>query len=169
MCILDNSPLSYVSFANISPSFPYQLHHFTTPPPVHKGFIFSTISLTVGIFCFVVVVLTVAIPMDGLPRWLSCKESTYNAGDADSIPGSGRSPAEGNGNPLQYSCLENPMDREAWWDTVHGVTKSWDVTERLNVKNNNENTQLQKIILQTLIYYDTDKAGESSLTTLIIG
>ena len=114
LCILENSILSYVSFANISPSFPYQLHHFTTPPPVHKGFIFSTISLTVGIFCFVVVVLTVAIPMDGLPRWLSCKESTYNAGDADSIPGSGRSPRKGNGNPLQYSCLENPMDGGAW-------------------------------------------------------
>ena len=47
-----------------------------------------------------------------------------NAGDLGSIPGSGRSPAEGNGNPLQYSCLENPMDREAWWATVHGVTKS---------------------------------------------
>ena len=45
-------------------------------------------------------------------------------GDADSIPGSGRSPGEGNGNPLQYSCLENPMDRRAWQDTVNGVTKS---------------------------------------------
>ena len=44
--------------------------------------------------------------------------------DAGSIPGSGRSPGEGNGNPLQYSCLENPMDRGAWWDTVHGVTQS---------------------------------------------
>ena len=40
------------------------------------------------------------------------------------IPGSGRSPGEGNGNPLQYSCLENPMDRGAWWATVHGITKS---------------------------------------------
>ena len=47
------------------------------------------------------------------------------AGDTVSIPGSGRSPGEGNGNPLQYSCLENPMGREAWWATVHGVTKSW--------------------------------------------
>ena len=41
------------------------------------------------------------------------------------IPGLGRSPGKGHGNPLQYSCLENPMDREAWWATVHGVTKSW--------------------------------------------
>ena len=47
-----------------------------------------------------------------------------NAGDADSTPGSGRSPGEGNGNPLQYSCLENPMDRGTWWATVHGVAKS---------------------------------------------
>ena len=49
--------------------------------------------------------------------------SACNAGDPGSIPGSGRSP-EGNGNPLQYSCLENPMDRGAWWATVHGVSKS---------------------------------------------
>ena len=48
-----------------------------------------------------------------------------NAGDVSSVPGSGISPGEGNGNPLQYSCLENPMDRGAWLATVHGVTKSW--------------------------------------------
>ena len=47
------------------------------------------------------------------------------AGDTDLIPGSGRSPGEGHGTPLQYSCLENPMDREAWWATVHRVAKSW--------------------------------------------
>ena len=47
------------------------------------------------------------------------------AGDIDSIPGSGRSPEGGNSNPLQYSCLDNPMDREAWQDTVHGVAKCW--------------------------------------------
>ena len=52
------------------------------------------------------------------------KESAYNAGDRGSIPGSGRSPGEGNRNPLQDSCLGNPMDRGAWWATVHGVTKS---------------------------------------------
>ena len=50
----------------------------------------------------------------GLPRGLSGKESACNAGDPGSVPGSGRSPGEGNGNPLQYSCLENPMDRGAW-------------------------------------------------------
>ena len=48
----------------------------------------------------------------------------YNAGDLGSIPGSGRSPGEGNGNPLQHSCLENPMDKGAWQDGVHGVTKN---------------------------------------------
>jgi len=51
--------------------------------------------------------------------------SVCNAGDQGLIPGLGRSPGEGNGNPLQYSYLENPMDRGAWWATVHGVSKSW--------------------------------------------
>ena len=53
------------------------------------------------------------------------KESACNVGDPGSIPGSGRSAGEVNGYPLQYSCLENPMDRGAWQATVHGVTKSW--------------------------------------------
>ena len=52
------------------------------------------------------------------------KTSVCNAGDLGSIPGLGRSPGEGNGSPLQYSCLENPMDGGAWWATVHGVAKS---------------------------------------------
>ena len=57
----------------------------------------------------------------GYPWWLRCKESAW---DKDSIPGSGRSPGEGNGYPLQYSWLENPVDRGTWRSTVHGVTKS---------------------------------------------
>ena len=52
------------------------------------------------------------------------KESACNIGDLHSISGSGRSPGEGNGSSLQYSCLENSMDREAWWATVHRVAKS---------------------------------------------
>ena len=52
------------------------------------------------------------------------KVSTCNAGDLGSTPGPGRSPGEGNGHPLQYSCLENSMDGGAWWATIHGVTKS---------------------------------------------
>ena len=55
---------------------------------------------------------------------LDSKESACNAGDPGSIPGSGRSPGEGNDNPLPYSCLGNPMDRGAWWATVHEVAKS---------------------------------------------
>ena len=64
----------------------------------------------------------------GLPWWLSGKEFTFNAGYATLIPRLGRSPGEGNGNPLQYSHLGNPMDREAWRATVHGVTKESDTT-----------------------------------------
>ena len=62
--------------------------------------------------------------MKGSPGGSDGKESACNTGDLDSIPGWGRSPGEGNGNPLQYSCQENPMDRGAWWATVHGVPKS---------------------------------------------
>ena len=53
------------------------------------------------------------------------KNSPANARDPGSVPGLGRFPGEGKGYPLQYSCLENPMDRGAWWATVHGVPKSW--------------------------------------------
>ena len=62
--------------------------------------------------------------MLGFPGGSEVKASASNAGDLGSIPGSGRSPGEGNGNPLQYSCLENPMDGGAWWAAVPGVTKS---------------------------------------------
>ena len=58
------------------------------------------------------------------PGGSEVKASASNTGDLGLIPGLGRSPGEENGNPFQYFCLENPMDREAWWATVHGVAKS---------------------------------------------
>ena len=61
------------------------------------------------------------------------KNPPANAGDPGSIHGSERSPGGRNGNPLQYSCLENSMDRGAWWATVHGVAKESDTTERLTL------------------------------------
>ena len=60
----------------------------------------------------------------GFPDGSDGKDSACNAGDPDLIPGSGRCPGEGKGNPLQYSGLENPMDGGAWWATIHRVTKS---------------------------------------------
>ena len=63
-------------------------------------------------------------PPKGFPGGSDNKESACNAGDSGLVTGSGRSPEEGNGYPLQYSCLENPMDRGAWQATVHGVTKN---------------------------------------------
>ena len=73
----------------------------------------------------------VCLPLGWTESWLCClpdssdgKESAYNIGDLGSIPGLGRCPEEGNDNPLQYSCLENPMDKGALWATVQGVAKS---------------------------------------------
>ena len=70
----------------------------------------------------------------GFPDSLAVKNLLANALDVGLIPGSGRSPGERNGNPLQDSCQGNLMDRGAWWATVHGVTKELDMTERLNNK-----------------------------------
>ena len=71
----------------------------------------------------------------GFPGGSVVKIPPANAGDVGSIPGWGRSPGGGHGNPLQYSCLENPMDRGAWWATVHRVAKRHDgVTEQQQEK-----------------------------------
>ena len=70
--------------------------------------------------------------LKGFPGGSDSKESTCNAGDLGSVRGLGRSTGEGNGNPLQYSCLENLMDREAWQTIVHGIAQS-DMTEQLTL------------------------------------
>ena len=66
------------------------------------------------------------ITIGSFPGGSDGEVSACNAEDLGLIPGLGRSPGEGNGNPLQSSCLENPMDRGAWWTVVHGVTKRWE-------------------------------------------
>ena len=70
----------------------------------------------------------------GFPGGASSKESAAKARDVGSIPGKGRSLGGGHGSPLQYSCLENPLDRRAWWATVHGVTQSWTQLKRLSTQ-----------------------------------
>ena len=81
--------------------------------------------------------------VEGLPKvTLVVQNPPANVGDAGSIPGWGRSPGSRHDNPLQYSCLENPMDRGAWWATVHGVSKSQTELKRLrtasSIMSNNE-------------------------------
>ena len=71
------------------------------------------------------------------------KNPPASARDTGSIPGLGRSLGEKNGNPLHYSYLGNPMNRGAWWATVHGVTKELDMTEQLNNKNQNQPSCVQ--------------------------
>ena len=81
----------------------------------------------------------------GLPSCFSGKESTCNAGDVVLIPRLGRSPGEGNGNPHEYSCLANPMDRGVWQATIHGVKKELDMTSWLNNSNNNLDSQFSSV------------------------
>ena len=91
----------------------------TSPPPTH--FSRSSQSTRLGSLCYLVTSHYLSIL--GFPHSSVGKESSCNAGDLGSIPGLGRSPGEGNGNPLQYFCLENPMDRGTWWSTLHGATR----------------------------------------------
>ena len=77
-----------------------------------------------------------AFIMKVIPGGSDGKVSVYNVGDPGSIPGLRRSPGEGNGNPLQYSCLGSLMDRGAWRATVHGVTRESDTTWQLNSNKN---------------------------------
>ena len=83
----------------------------------------NPIPKTANRFCDAILKLF-TFPMD-FPGGSEVKVSASNVGDPGSIPGLGRYSGEGNGNPLQYSCLENPMDGKTWQATVHGVAKSW--------------------------------------------
>ena len=99
--------------------------------------------------------------MQRLPRWLSGKKNpSANAGDTGSVPGSGRCPGEGHGNPLQYSCLENPRDRGAWQATVYGVTR---VRHNLATKQQQQKYTLKnlfwKLNQQDSISQDSEQAG----------
>ena len=87
----------------------------------------------------------------GFPGGSEIKAFACNAGDLGLIPGSGRSPGEGNSNPLQYYFLENPMDGEAWWATVHGVAvaKSW---TRLSDFTHSQCVMQKSLALYTLSY-----------------
>ena len=75
----------------------------------------------------------VSLPSQGFPGGSDSKEAACNAGDLNLIPGWERSPGEGNGYPVQYSYLENSMDKAAWWATVCGVSKSWTQLKRLTL------------------------------------
>ena len=72
--------------------------------------------------------MSTGIPREGLPQRLNGEEPAYNAGDVGSVPGSRRSPGEGSGNPLQYSCPENPMEKGTCQATFHGLSKELDMT-----------------------------------------
>ena len=85
----------------------------------------------------------------GFPGGIVVKNLLANKGDTGLIPRSGRSPREGNGNPLQYSCLENPMDRGAWWATVHEITKTHITHARTHIT---LHTIIYKIKIKDLLY-----------------
>ena len=108
---------------------PILISNFIPPSPslcVHKFILHIYIS-TPALQAGSAVSSLTAIAED-FPGGSDGKASAYNAGDTGSIPGSGRSPEEGNGNSLQYSCLGNAMDREAWWARVYRITKESDMT-----------------------------------------
>ena len=89
--------------------------------------------------------------------------SAGNVRHAGSIPGLGRSPEEGNGNPLQYSCLENPMDRRAWWGIVHGVTQSRTQLKQLSMPRAHSNLMGMCARVCVCVCSHTSRAWTSSL------
>ena len=92
-----------------------------------------------------------SLKLDNFPRSSVSKESACNAGDPSSIPGSGRSSGEENGNPLQYSRLENPMDKGAWQATVHGLSRvKHDLATKPTELDNSENeVECVRLLLET--------------------
>ena len=92
------------------------------------------------------------------------KNLLANAGDVGLIPGSGRSPEKGNVNPLQYSCLGNPMDRGAWWAIIHGVAKEWDTTQQLN----NNLLFLQCIITMSFIHINLFNPHKNTMHACVL-
>ena len=121
--------LQFKGLSRVFPNTTVQKHQFFSAQPLYgltltsicgywknRSFDYTDLCWQSDVFTF-----KYALKFVSFPGGSEVKASASNAGD----PGSGRSPGEGNGNPLQYSCLENPMDREAWWATVHGVPKSW--------------------------------------------
>ena len=114
----------WVQFTSCNVALYGILFSLLTPGHFLRGFIYNPVRL--------VTIKTPSAPVSWLPCWLSGKESTCNPGDMGSTPGLGRSPGEGNGNPLQCSCLENPGDGGAWWAAVYGVTQSQTRLKRLS-------------------------------------
>ena len=90
----------------------------------------------------------------GFPDGSTVKNPPANSGNTGSIPGSGRSPGKGNGNPLQYSCMRNPMDREAWWATVYGVSKQVRYNLATNTKVIQLNAATAKLLQSCPTSYD---------------
>ena len=91
-------------------------------------------------------IISTSKKLSGFPAGSDRKESACNAGDMGSILWLGRSPGGGHGNPLQYSCLENPMDRGAWWATVHGVTRRWTWINQLGKANSFQPGEGDKLV-----------------------
>ena len=111
----------------------------------------------------------------GFPSGSDGKESACNAGDLGSIPWSRRFPGEGNSNPLQYSCLGSPMDRGAWWATVHEVPKQSHLTQRLHNNNNNSAYHLQQVVRMSgfkaavyLLFQERDHMPSSGISALLV-